>query len=113
MRQLNFYQDEFNLAGGGTEMSLVFFPDTVRHVLRIARILRQPRGNALLVGLAGKGLVKNLELDELGDRKVSSRCQTVWGRGRNTPVICPLVSSALAYLPLASESIVSRLQYRI
>lgn len=54
VRQLSFYQDEFNLGGTGAEMSLVFFPDAVRHLLRIARILRQPRGNAILLGLAGK-----------------------------------------------------------
>ncbi|CAM9197261.1 unnamed protein product [Discosporangium mesarthrocarpum] len=55
VRQLTFYQDEYNLGGKGAEMSLVFFPDAVRHLLRIARILRQPRGNAILVGLAGSG----------------------------------------------------------
>lgn len=54
VRQLSFYQDEYNLGGKGAEMSLVFFPDAVRHVLRIARILTQPRGNAILIGLAGE-----------------------------------------------------------
>lgn len=54
MRQLDFYQDEYNLGGKDAEMSLVFFPDAVRHLLRIARILRQPRGNAILIGLAGE-----------------------------------------------------------
>lgn len=53
VRQLSFYQDEYNVGGNGAEMSLVFFPDAVRHLLRISRILRQPRGNAILIGLAG------------------------------------------------------------
>lgn len=53
VRQLSFYQDEHNIGGNGAEMSLVFFPDAVRHLLRISRILRQPRGNAILIGLAG------------------------------------------------------------
>ncbi|CAM9656208.1 unnamed protein product [Ascophyllum nodosum] len=55
VRQVVFYQNEYNLGGGDKEMSLVFLPDTVRHLLRIARILRQPRGNALVIGLAGSG----------------------------------------------------------
>lgn len=54
VRQLSFYQDEYNIGGNGAEMSLVFFPDAVRHLLRISRILRQPRGNAILIGLAGE-----------------------------------------------------------
>ncbi|CAM9286047.1 unnamed protein product [Ectocarpus sp. 6 AP-2014] len=55
VRQLRHYQDECNIGGNGVEMSLVFFPDAVRHLLRISRILRQPRGNAMLIGLAGSG----------------------------------------------------------
>lgn len=56
VRQLSFYQDEYNVGGTGAEMSLVLFPDAVRHLLRISRILRQPRGNAILIGLAGNQL---------------------------------------------------------
>lgn len=36
-------------------MSLVFFSYAASHVLRIARIIRQPFGNALLVGFGGVG----------------------------------------------------------
>ncbi|CAN0338554.1 unnamed protein product, partial [Scytosiphon promiscuus] len=34
------------------ENTLVFFADAVRHLLRIARILRTPRGNAILIGIS-------------------------------------------------------------
>ena len=51
---LENYLEEYNLSTPKT-MNLVFFMDAVEHVSRLARILRSPRGNAMLVGLGGSG----------------------------------------------------------
>ncbi|XXQ39846.1 AAA+ ATPase domain-containing protein [Plasmodiophora brassicae] len=51
---LNEYLEEYNL-NSTAKMNLVFFADAIRHIVRIARVLRQPRGNLMLVGVGGSG----------------------------------------------------------
>ncbi|XP_047430741.1 dynein axonemal heavy chain 6 [Mugil cephalus] len=51
---LQDYLDDYNMTFS-KETKLVFFQDAVEHVSRIARMIRQERGNALLVGVGGTG----------------------------------------------------------
>ena len=51
---LNDLLDNYNVTFP-TQMNLVFFIDALSHAVRISRILRQPRGNAMLIGVGGSG----------------------------------------------------------
>ncbi|XP_056136504.1 dynein axonemal heavy chain 6 [Lampris incognitus] len=51
---LQEYLDDYNMSFS-KETKLVFFQDAIEHVSRIARMIRQERGNALLVGVGGTG----------------------------------------------------------
>lgn len=51
---LQDYLDDYNLLES-KDMSIIFFINAIEHCVRIARILRSERGNALLVGVGGMG----------------------------------------------------------
>ncbi|KAJ1557997.1 hypothetical protein HK096_004145, partial [Nowakowskiella sp. JEL0078] len=48
------YLDDFN-STTTSQMKLVMFLDAIEHVSRICRIIRQPQGHALLLGVGGSG----------------------------------------------------------
>ncbi|KAJ3027001.1 UNVERIFIED_CONTAM: Dynein heavy chain 6, axonemal, partial [Siphonaria sp. JEL0065] len=58
MRVMNLlleeYLEEYNVTMS-KDIRLIFFMDAKQHISRISRIMRQPRGNALLVGVGGTG----------------------------------------------------------
>ncbi|KAL5004476.1 hypothetical protein ScPMuIL_017932 [Solemya velum] len=47
--------EDYNSMTGVVHMDLVLFRDAIEHVSKIVRVIRQPRGNMLLIGIGGSG----------------------------------------------------------
>ena len=56
------YRDRASIAGKMLNQSLVFFPQTVEHVARAARVFKQREGHLLQVGIGGTGKSSVAEL---------------------------------------------------
>ncbi|XP_073447685.1 dynein axonemal heavy chain 1 [Aquarana catesbeiana] len=54
IRVMEEYMEDFNQINTA-KMRLVLFLDAIQHICRISRVLRQPLGNALLLGVGGSG----------------------------------------------------------
>lgn len=54
-RVVNEKLEEYNAMYPNATMDLVLFRDAVEHVSRVVRVIKQPLGNSLLIGVGGSG----------------------------------------------------------
>ena len=54
-KKLEFYLELYNKNHKRNQLNLVFFDFAISHIIRITRVLRQPRGNIVLIGQGGTG----------------------------------------------------------
>lgn len=53
-KRLDEYLEEYNQVNVA-KMNLVLFMDAMKHIARIIRVIKQPLGNSLLLGVGGSG----------------------------------------------------------
>ena len=55
LQKAETYLNVYNSSSTKRKLDLVFFTDALKHLCRITRVLKQPRGNCLLIGVGGSG----------------------------------------------------------
>ena len=76
--RLRYFLDQYNEIIRGSDMDLVFFPDAVIHLIKISRVIRNPGGNLMLVGVGGSGTSfckKNVDFSAYCLQKPSWSCR--------------------------------------
>lgn len=48
---ITLQMEEYNVSPGVVRLDIVLFKDAIEHICRIVRVVSQPRGNMLLVGI--------------------------------------------------------------
>ncbi|CAG9767321.1 unnamed protein product [Ceutorhynchus assimilis] len=61
IEKMEYYLSEYNMITK-SPMNLVMFKFAIEHVSRVSRVLNQPNGNALLVGIGGSGRHSSIKL---------------------------------------------------